>query len=211
MKPETRGVTVMILPRALAVTALVTLVPYSGFSPIAARQQPKPVDTETIYTYFKGPPASLSEMVSNADAVVIGKIAGQSVRDADRGLQRGRGGRVSTLYRFRVSEILHALGGHPVDDKELTILRQGGTSDRGTYVQQVVQDGFPQFDNGTDYLLFLHWHSVEKVWVPAFGPDSVVAFKEGRVDSPGSSAVLSSYKGKDATDFVERVRRYGRD
>ena len=208
-EPDTHGSGLLrVLPVGFIV--LVTLAPLTVSIPVLGTKQTKPVETEIIYTYFKGAPGSLSDMITAADAVVTGTIVAGSSHDPDRHLPRGRGGRVSTLYRFKVREVIHALGGHPVDDIELTIRREGGRSDRGSYVHEVVQDGFPQFEQDAEYLLFLRWDPAAAAWAPAFGPDSVVAVKAGKVEAFGTSAVLAAYKGKNATELIERIRRYGR-
>jgi hypothetical protein len=169
----------------------------------------KPVQTDVIYTRFYGPPDSLSEMITKADAVVRGRIVGAAPLDLD--LDQVRGGRVMTVYRFAVLEIMHTVGGHIVDPHQIVILREGGQRDRGSFIQRVVQDGFPPFEHGHEYLVFLRWDAGKSAWLPAFGPDSVVDLQGGRVESPGSAKITSSQKGRLAADYLKSIRQYGRD
>jgi hypothetical protein len=192
---------------ALAIFALaVSTLPSSP--PRDIRQASKPVKTYGIYTYFYGPPDSLAKMISDADAVVRGKIVGNAPRDLDLGdIPKAR---VTTVYRFKVLEIIHALGGYNVDPTEIFVLREGGVRDRGDHLERVVEDRFPPFDQGHQYILFLRWDKTLNVWVPAFGPDSVLDIETGRVESPGSAKVTKEQKGRTATEVLERIRRYGR-
>jgi hypothetical protein len=167
----------------------------------------KPVKTDIINTHFKAPPHSLSEMLTQVDAVVRGRIIGGSPRDLNLG---GRpGARVMTSYGFQVLEVLHVFGSFSIASDKISILREGGSRDRGPYVESVVQEGFPPFDVGHEYVLFLKWSDGLEGWVPAFGPDGVVDLQSGRVQTPGTSTLMNSQRGKTAADFVRLVRRFG--
>jgi hypothetical protein len=165
----------------------------------------KPVKTAVVSTYFKAPPNSLSEMVTTADAVIRVRATGTSTP-----FPRGKWDRVMSAYRFRVLEIMHSFGGYNVDPEQITVLKDGGDLDRGAYIERVVHEGFPPFEPGREYVLFLKWNSPLEGWVPAFGPDSVWDVSKGHVESPGSASVTKTHKGQPTAAALEQIRLYQR-
>jgi hypothetical protein len=171
-----------------------------------AAQAPKPVLTNKIYTYFIGPPDTLKEMILAADAVVYGRILAAAANDSVSPIG---GALVRTAYRVKVNELLHTLGGHPIDTDHIVVLREGGDRDRGTHIERVVQENFPSFSVGGEYVLFLRWNPSQQAWAPAFGPGSVFRLSKGRVDSFGSSGIAAAQTGKTAAAFLETIRSFG--
>ncbi len=182
---------------ALAASDIVTQSSSSG----------KPVKTSVVSTYFKGPPDSLSEMVTKADAVVRLRMTGSSIRAPVR---QNTAERVMTAYRFHVLEIMHSFGGHNVDAEQIIVLKDGGELDKGTHVERIVHEGFPSFEPGREYVLFLKWNVALGGWVPAFGPDSALDISKGHVDSPGSASITNKHKGQPVASVLEAIRRYRR-
>lgn len=174
---------------------------------LVAQVQSKPVKTAVINTHFKAPPDSLSEMLTKVDAVVRGRIVSASSQDLN--LAGRPGVRVMTSYRFHIIEVMHVFGSFSIATDNIAILREGGTRDRGSYVESVIQEGFPPFDIDHEYILFLKWSEGSNGWIPAFGPDGVVDLQGGRVRTPGTSQLMTSQRGKTAADFVRLVRRFG--
>jgi hypothetical protein len=167
-------------------------------------QDRKPVVTEKLYTEFFGPPGTLNEMILKADAVVRGRVVAAAPRDTD--LPGKPGVRVRTAFLLQVLEVLHGSPGSPVDAGELSILREGGERDRGTYIERVVETGFPPFVIGQEYVLFLRREALTGAWQPAFGPDSVFQLSDGRVTSPGSSVVAAALASKTSEDLLRTIR-----
>lgn len=167
-----------------------------------AKQSSKPIKEHHIGTYFKGPPDSLREMALDADAVVRGRLLGGSPND--------RNNEVFTAFKLKVDEILHAFGGRRVDPSEIVILRRTGDRDRGSYVERTVQENFPAFELGHEYVMYLAWNEPLKAWVPAFGPDSVLDITKGVIESAGRANITSAQRGRSAEDYLNAVRALSR-
>lgn len=189
-----RTVTVLAIGVALTTAALIA-------SRQVEQQPPKPVKEVYNNTYWKGPAATLSETILAVNAVVRGRVVGGTPRDTQKD--------VATAYRVKVEEIIHAGGGQPVNEPEITILRRIGERDRGAYVERTIEPDFPPLELGHQYVLFLNWNSYTSGWVPAIGPDSVIDITTGVVQSAGVADVMSAHKGKPAAEYLELLRRLG--
>jgi len=166
----------------------------------------KPVREEKVYIEYFGPPPTLNEMVLKADAVVLGRFVGAIPRDEDfPGKPQAR---IRTGFRLKVIELFHAFGDHPVNSPEISVIREGGDRDRGAYVERVNPVGFPVFEIGKEYILFLRFQSA-LTWAPAFGPDGVFQLENGRISTTGSSKVAAGHNGKTAEEFQQTLRNYG--
>jgi len=184
-----------------SLTALVLAAALSvlGSSPRSSPQG-KPVRSEPIFTEFKAPPDSLADMIAEAELVARGRVVGQTSRDrSDAGLTR-------TTYRVKILDVLRISPDRESADT-IEVVRSGGVRDRGTYVEHSHQVGFPAFDDGREYLLFLVWNKALNSWVPAYGPDSAFDLTSGVADTAGTSKVALTLKGKKASDVLDIVRR----
>jgi hypothetical protein len=189
--------TFRVLPLAAAVSVAVCL------SDTAAAQTPaKPVLPEVINAYFKGPPDTLTDMIVESQLVVRGRVTGTSPRDAPPVTR--------TAYRLEVIELLRANDSRAFDARPIDIIRSGGDRDRGTYIEHAYEAGFPPFEIGHEYVLFLVWNNDFGAWVPAFGPDSAYDLTSGVLDSPGKASVTSTLRGMAVPDFLDRIR-FGRE
>jgi hypothetical protein len=190
-----RTVTVVAIGVAVATAAVLV-------SRHVEPQPPKRVKEVYSNTYWKGPAATLTETILAVDAVVRGRVLGGEPRDTKDN--------VTTAYRFKVDEIIHALGGHPVDESEITILRNIGDRDRGAYIERTIDSDFPPFELGQQYVVFLNWDPYRDAWVPGIGPDSVIDITTAVVRSPGYADLTKAQKGKPAAEYLELLRRLGR-
>ena len=167
--------------------------------------QPKPIHEEPINTYFNAPPDNIADMVTRADAVVLGRMVGRSPFKG-----RSDPARPSFANRFQIVEILHNPTKHPVDPNAIDLVRPSGDTDHGAYVVRGYQVGFPEFETGHQYILFLSWNEAIPGWVPAYGPDSVFDVTAGRSKAFGRSAVAESLARKSPADLLNQVRFLGR-
>ena len=167
-------------------------------------QQGKPVIPDPINKHFKGPSDTLSQMIAQADLVVRGRIAGERPRDGpDIAITR-------TGYRTQVLEIVHLSSQNSIpnpDLNEVEIVRSGGIRDRGAYIEQSYEVGFPSFDMGHEYLLFLVWNRALESWVPAYGPDSAFDLTSGVAETAGKLEPARVLNGKKAADVLELLHR----
>jgi hypothetical protein len=191
----------MTLARGGAGLVLVTLLLcITGCSDGAAQEQKKTVRSR-ISTEYKAPPPSVREMVLEADAVVCGRVVGKRPKD-------GKGGsRVETVYGFAVQEVLHNFGQPTVDDrKSLYLLRYGGERERSQDRLEVWESRFPQFQNGSEFVLFLRWNEQEQPWEVLWGPAGLIELKQKRGRSWSQSTPLSRFDGVPEADMLHSIR-----
>jgi len=174
---------------------------------LATVQQRKPVRDEPINTSFKAPPPTLGAMISEAELVVFGRFVGGAVKDSD---DPGKGRSTMTGHRLKIGEVLHASSSSRKVGSEIEVIRRGGERDRGSYIERSYQIGFPPFQNGHEYALFLVWNTALDAWVPAYGPDSAIDLTGAAAHSAGQSDLIRSLEGKPAAEVLELLRRSGR-
>lgn len=169
-------------------------------------QGSKPVREEELFADWKGPPATLNDMMLEADAVVVGRFVTQ--RSADGDLPGKSGGRIRTVHVLRVQEVLKS---SPEDGAltEVLVRMEGGERDRGEYIERVFIRTFPSFKTGDIYVLFLMHTAIPGVWSPAFGPDSAYRLGAGRVTAVGKTPIASAQAGRAGEDFLRVLRNYG--
>lgn len=196
----------MTIPKAAGGLVLVGLGVGAVYLNLAARsEQDKPTRQVTIVTEFKGPPPTLSEMVREADAVITGRIVGTTPHDVFE--PRFNDQSVMTMYRVRVSQVLQAFGGYNIDPREIGVLRVGGVRDRGSYLEQTVQEDFPPFHTGSDYLLFLNWDKAHEAWIVAFGPDGAFELSGHGVAALGVTPVAKSVASTNTLTLIDSILR----
>lgn len=172
---------------------------------LAHSRQEKPTHVSIDNIYYNAPPPSLSEMEKTADAVVFGRVLGGVSKDG--GFFRKSEPGITTSYRFKVHEVISAQGKRAVDPNELTVLRDGGSIDRGNRIDKVVDADFPPFELGHEYVLFLRWDAGQEAWVPAWGPNATFEIKGGLITSPGYAHVCKEQNGLSIDEFLEKLRR----
>ena len=163
----------------------------------------KPVVTSITNTYFEGPPASPHDMALAADAVVVGRVL--DGRSQDGGFRRPSEPGITTLYRFRVTEVLRQSRGSRIEPGVVTIVRDGGTIDRGDKIEKEEVEDHPQFTTGADYILFLRWHEPYHTWTPRWGPDGTFGVRAGQAHSLGRSDVARKLDGLTIEPFAARL------
>ena len=185
---------------------LITTALLFSASTIAIPQ--KPVRPGPINTYFNAPPDTLAEMISSAGLVVVGRVIG--AKPADHILVPGN---VITMtnHRLKIEEVFAIAPGHSVQpDGTIDIVRKGGDRDKGSFIERSYQVGFPAFETGRRYLMFLVWNAALSAWVPAYGPDSVFDLTDPtRADSPGRAAVTEKLEQNTVEEVLRLVRNGG--
>jgi hypothetical protein len=180
---------------------LAATIPIASSRPAAQQQATKPVIVDSYGRFFRTPAETLAETILQADAVVRGRIVGSKPDDRDQ---------IVTAFRFKVIEVMHTSGGRVVNPSEIDILRGIGERDRGSHIERRVQERFPPFDTGHEYVMYLSWNSALNGWVPAFGPDSAIDITSGRVDSYGKAKITVEHKDKSPEHYLDLVRGFGR-
>ena len=129
----------MVTLIALAVLSIAEV----GIAATDARQKPKPIIEDPIYTFFNGPPDSLAEMIVTPDLVLTGRMTRTMLRDIPN--VNGARSYPASTHRFSVIEISRFAGLRPIPEEKVEVGRRSGDRDRGSYVERTVQVGFPEF------------------------------------------------------------------
>src|ERR1044071_1711808 len=112
----------------------------------------KPVVRAPVFVDYAPPPTTWSGLVSGAKVVIRGRID-----DAQNSAltQMGRSQR-TTEYWVRVVDVIK---GDVAPGQLLTVLRNGGTTDKGGHIVQTFEPNFAPFQVGDTYVLFLNWNA----------------------------------------------------
>jgi hypothetical protein len=167
-------------------------------------QPPGPVVTQKTFSEYPGPPSTLTGMIAAADAVVRGRIAGRAPF-----LEGDRPQPLRSIYRVQVVEVFHGTAAGPSTGLAIEVARVGGFVDHPDRTDHFVDTGFPDFESGREYVIFLDRSTRGDYWYPAFGPDSVFAIHDRLVEPLGRASVSRAQDGADVVTFLDAVRRYG--
>jgi hypothetical protein len=164
-------------------------------------QQPaqKPVvDSPIIGDYLKVPD-TLDGFITASDLVVFARAAG--ARDVSRGRPR-------TEYDVTVTEVIK---GNVSRGQHATVCRAIGTIERPDRFARIFQPGFPSFEIGSEYLLFLRWDSTGGCYWPTFGRVTAAPFDaEGRLAPHPRSGIIEHLKGLSRSEVTQRLNRRGK-
>jgi hypothetical protein len=191
--------------RYASAAALVLITGTTVGLALAYPQREKPTKVMVDSITYTSPPLSVPEMVRATDAVVFGRILGGVSQDIGY-FRKGEPG-ITTSYRFHVYEVLATQGERSVDPNELTILRDGGSIDRGDRIDKVEDVDFPQFELGHEYIIFLRWNTEHEMWVSNWGPNGTFEVKAGRITSLGIVTICKKQNGLALDEFLSTLRR----
>ena len=135
-----------------------------------------------------------------ADLVVTGSIAASRyVVESEAGRQS-----VSTDVQFTIATVIKGSGHGP--DTTVSILRRGGDVDLGDTIRRSTQPGFPRFEVGEQYLLFLQWNAFPSAYEVMYGPNGTFKIVSDSVRSVGMSALSKQYDGQPVSSVIRDIR-----
>jgi len=111
---------------------------------------------------------------------------------------------VNTVYTLDIVEVLEQDVRLPVPTE---VLRPGGDVETIEGIQRVVEQDFPPFEPGAEYLLFLYWNENPGRYHVSSG--SAGAFRippRDRLYGFGPGELAKQYLGQDAGQVVSRIR-----
>lgn len=190
----------MVMLAAIVATLVQSFVPGAAALPV---QQGKPTSSEPIHVSFKAPPPTLGAMILHAQLVATGRVVGLTPRDSD---DPRLGKPTRTGYQLRLDEIIRAGPASAPAERVIEVVRRGGVRDRGTYIERSYEVGFPAFEHGRTYLMFLVWNAALDAWVPAYGPDSAIDLTNGVAHSAGKSETVRALEGKPTAEVLAVLR-----
>ena|ERR1051326_293263 len=163
----------------------------------------KPVVRMPVFADYGPPPTTWSDLVANAKVVVHARVEeSQNASRMDSGRAQGM-----TAYSIRV---LDPIKGDIIPGQILTVLRYGGTTDRGDHVGLSFDPSFPAFQTGDNYVFFLTWNIVLSAFQVAHGPNGAFHVNGGAVEPIGSSPLSASARGRQLGEFLAATKRMSR-
>ena len=167
---------------------------------VTANAQEKPIVYPTWDIDYFAPPATLEGLVDEADAVILGRVTGRhnEVAREERALPR-------TIYGVRLLEVLKP---HPkLNASEVEIDRMGGDVERDGRIDRYAERGFPDFQQGRTYVLFLSWNEYIGRFAILRGPDSAFEINpQGRVETHGRFSAAKAQRGKHGDALLDSIR-----
>lgn len=133
-----------------------TLVVFASTCSLTTAAVQKPVVDRPFRHEERGGVGSLEALWSISDLIVEGVVGND--RPADYGTAPVR---VNTMFDVHISEVFKG-SRTPGTKTVIQVRRSGGRRDEGDKVVNHVQDGYPLFQRGERYILFLTRHE----WVP---------------------------------------------
>jgi len=179
---------------SLALTCSLLLVPASA--PQVGPTQSKPIKEHPFFPDGGTPANTLGELVGRSVIVIQGVVEAERPADV---VYPPRDGEtfdpyLRTAYSVRVREVFKSDAGTPNRNDVIEFLQDGGRRDRGTFVDEYLDSGFPNPKIGEEYILFLAKFSSKfggTHYGPATGPGSAFLVHDGQV-TPRSKGPLSS-------------------
>jgi hypothetical protein len=176
------------------VMLVVLLVSTNGLNQQPPSKSPKAVVDVPFHTEG-GPPraSSVDELWGLATIVVTGTIASDPEYVT-------MGHTTFTRYELEVSEIFKG----PTALSHIAIQRPGGIIDRGTHLERHLNQNFPAFEKGEQYVLFLRQLPGDR-YTPI---NEEFAFKNnnGALEPRGRGALALSLKGRPLAELLNSLR-----
>jgi hypothetical protein len=163
--------------------------------------QQKPVVEYDVFVDYQRPPSTLAALTNAADLVVVGSIA------STRNIVNNETGHESASTEVRLSVMTVLKGSGVTRGNIVPILRPGGDVDLGDKIRRSTERGFPRFQVGDRYLLFLHWNALLGVYEVFYGPNGAFQLVADKLRAIGTSGLAKQYDGRRASSVIQDIRR----
>ena len=186
----------MIPSQPAAIPLTMALLAAAGVS------QQKPVKEVPLVINYAVKPITLERATARAHAVVRARVVGSQFRDLrEPGVPVPN---MNTVYALNVVEVLKRDPNLPVPTQ---VVRSGGDLETDEGIRRYVEDGFPAFQPGEEYLLFLYWNKNLATYQMSFGVDGAYRITpENRLHALGRGVLAQRYTGQDAREVADRIR-----
>jgi len=167
---------------------------------LTATAQEKPITYPPFSIDYAAPPSSVEGLLDEADAVVLMRVTGRHPA-----VQRERNAIPRTAYGVHVIEVIKP---HPkLSESDVEIERNGGDLDKDDHIERFVVKGFPDFQQGHKYVVFLRWNEVLGRFTLVRGQDSAFELNaQDKVEAYGRFTAAKEQHGKDTEAFLNRLR-----
>jgi hypothetical protein len=174
-------------------TLATVLIAWSSLGMLHAAQ--KPVIQSPIVAEPYNLPSTLEGFIARSDAVILARV----IRARDVSEPR----RARTAYDMAVVQTIKE---HKNVDQTTTVCRPIGTLDYPDKTVKVYQPHLPNFEVGTEYLLFLTWDERNGCFSLTFGPPGVALIDQGgRFRAVVDHVVLQSLSGLGRAQVLDRL------
>lgn len=186
----------MILRQVVAITLLMPLLVAVGIA------QQKPVKEVPIIINYAAKPTTVESATARAHAIVRARIVGSQFRDLKR--PDAPYPDMFTAYQLNLVEVLKRDPHLPVPTE---VLRPGGDFETDQGIKRYVEEGFPAFQPGDEYLLFLYWNENLATYQMIFGVDGAYRITpDNRLHGLGRGVLAQRYTGQGAREIGNRIR-----
>ena len=187
----------MIPGQPAAIPLVMALLAAAGVS-----QQTSVKEVPLVVNYAVKP-STLERATAGAHAIVRARVVGSQFRDL-----REPGApvpMVNTAYALNVVEVLKRDPHLPVPTE---VVRSGGDLETDEGIRRYVEEGFPAFQPGDEYLLFLYWNENLAAYQMFFGADGAYRVTpDNRLHALGRGLLAQRYTGQDAREVANRIRQ----
>jgi hypothetical protein len=188
-----------MIPRQVgAITLLMALLAAVGVS----QQKSVKVREVPLVVNYAAKPITLERATAGAHAIVRARVVGSQFRDLrEPGAPVAN---VNTAYALNVVEVLKRDPHLPLPTE---VVRPGGDLETDQGILRIVEEGFPAFQPGDEYLLFLYWNENLATYQMFFGADGAYRVTpDNRLDGLGRGLLAQQYRGQDGREVANRIR-----
>jgi hypothetical protein len=190
-----------MLHRQVAAISLIIAVLAGAAAAVSVSQQ-KPVEEVPVIIEYAEPPRTLEDATARAHAIVRARVVGSQFRQ--RRVRPDVPPDVNTAYALKALDVLKRDPQLPIPTE---VLREGGDRETDQGILRYVEEGFPAFHPGDEYLLFLYWNENLAAYQMIFGVDGAYRItSDNRVHGLGRSVLARQHTGRDAREVANRIR-----
>ena len=183
-----------------AISLLIAVL--AGTAAAVGVSQQKPVKEVPLIVCYAATPRTLEGATARADAIVRAQVVSSQFRP--RRERPDAPPDVRTAYALKVLEVLKRDPQLPIPAE---VLREGGDLETDEGIRRYVEDGFPAFQPGHEYLLFLWWNENSAAYQMFFGVDGAYHITpDNRVQGLGRGVLAKQYTGENARQVADRIR-----
>jgi hypothetical protein len=168
-----------------------------------AGQEKPPIDVSSMVVEYLPPPNSLEEAVSRSDAIV--RVRVRSLKYVERVEQGSPVADTHTVYSLLLTDVIKTAPTRPLPTE---VWRMGGDVVTNRGIKRILEQDFPAFEIGSEYVLFLIWNQHLGAYQIAFGPNAAFQITvDDRIHALGNAALARRYHGGTARELSSSIRQ----
>jgi hypothetical protein len=186
----------------VAATSLLIAVLAGATAAVGVSQLKSVKEVPLIMNYAEGP-RTLEDATARAHAIFLARVVGSQFRTSKERPEAPP--HVNTAYALKVLEVLKRDPQLPIPTE---VLREGGDLETDEGILRIVEQDFPAFHPGDEYLLFLYWNENIAAYQMIFGVEGVYRITpDNRVHGLGRGVLAKQYNGQNAREIAARIRK----